>query len=153
MSFIRCLSNPEGLYIIDDGNHIEIIGYSKTEKGKRTIVIPRKDWYTLLKEYCRGGSDEFQSGILTLRESVFTKTGPRELWYKPKKEEIIKDGPNIGKLAKPYYFQPGEFKTELEIRERDRKNPTVIRMWDVTWWAIANHERCPLQIGHKPRKR
>jgi hypothetical protein len=51
MSFIRCLSNPEGLYIWDDvGGFIAITG----KKIRGMWKVDQEDWYGLIRNYKRG---------------------------------------------------------------------------------------------------
>lgn len=77
MSYIRCLSNPEGLYIIGTSEGVEIF-------GEKPIVMPAKDFNNLIKMYVKDRCNEdFQSGGIKLvykrvppfKDTVFGKMG------------------------------------------------------------------------------
>jgi hypothetical protein len=82
MSFIRCLSNPEGLYIWHDvGNFIAITG----DQIPGIWEINTRHWYGLLRQY-RKNSRTCKYGSISIRENenfkVVLKTphGEIEMW-------------------------------------------------------------------------
>lgn len=153
MSFIRCLSNPEGLYIYDDVSGYIAITCStiRDSKGPVIIKVNRQDWYKLLKGYNQykfynGG----MVGTLEFKEK-FIPTGP---W-----EEILPKGTRYtggekkGQLLPKHVrcHRPGDYKVMLTIRNPRERTRKII-MWRVTWDYIAAHGRCKQLWGHDKRK-
>lgn len=88
MSYIRCLSNPEGLYIIGTSQGVEIV-------GEKPIIMPEKDFNNLIKMYVKDRCGEnFKSGDIRL---VYKPVAP------------FKDTP-MGKI--------GDFKWVLTFKKR-----------------------------------
>lgn len=63
MSYIRCLSNPEGLYIVDCGQGIEI--YIRGEEWR----IPRKTFHRLFLKW-----DDYRDEMVTFRGAALRQT-------------------------------------------------------------------------------
>lgn len=148
MSFIRSLSNPEALYIWDDvGGYIAIT----SPQHKHILTANRRDWYSLIRKYNKGGWYNAKAGTLQLQEVVM-KTGP---W-----EEIIPAGSRYtggekkGRLMpkRDRGRQPVEFKMVLSIR-KPGKRVKKVTMWRVTWDYIAGHEQCGQPWGHEKKRR
>lgn len=138
MSFIRCLSNPEALYIWDDvGGFISIVA---PNQYRQIIEVKRKDWYKLLKGFVDGdyyiGSKEIKVGSLSVREKIIP-IGPKKIKY-------FRDSLSGKKRAAN--FGTADRKVELSIRTP--RKIYRIPMWAVTWYYIVSHVRCPYPDGH-----
>lgn len=123
MSFIRCTSNPEGLYVYHnvDGT-ITWVG-----KGMETETkIPANLFYTFVKKMSYWNA-EFKRGSLEIKET-FYRTGKKLT-------------PDIKRINEAYKAQgsqnllvPGNTKITLFY-----KGVEVARMWPVTWRYIYDN--------------
>lgn len=112
MSFIRCTSNPEGLYIYHGPN-----GQIYIHGGEKSItIIPANIFYKFIKSitYC---GQNYKKGSLEIKEEYFS--------FRKKKTDIE----NIFNLP-----PAGNFKYVLYY-----KNEKVAVMWRVTWCYIYNN--------------
>lgn len=64
MSYIRSLSNPEGLYIISTGDSINIMVAGR----KTSYYLPIEEFHSVLKQYLadQGDEEKYTSGDTTL---------------------------------------------------------------------------------------
>lgn len=124
MSYIRCWSNPDGLYIYESSNGIEVHHTvkpplaSKYDPNYRSVMtIPTKafkkacymwtDWHTKVK-----------IGDLTIEEThIYTKTG----------KLVHPDGKSINDS------RPTDFKIKLQYKNR------FVYLWIVTWEYVVKH--------------
>lgn len=113
MSYIRCLYNPEGLYIWADEKYANI-----TISGKEGISqIPLNIFEGLLREYIGGfGKDAEYKGA-----SI--------------KEVFVKSGKKPTKIKKMMNVEDGIYQMRLSYKN------WCIDMWFVTWEYIAQHGR------------
>jgi hypothetical protein len=113
MSYIRCLYNPEGLYIWADEKYTNI-----TISGKTGISqIPVDIFEGLIKKYHKNfGEDTKYKGASI--EQVFVKSGKK---------------PN--RIQKMMNVEDGRYQMRLSY------NHWCIDMWLVTWEYIAQHGR------------
>ena len=121
MSYIRCLSNPEGIYIWGDGQYVNI------SVGKEELkYIPQKRFDGLLRKCNKyPNSDKIKYCGVQIEET-FVKT-PKKFWTKTDKE-IMKD-----KRLRKVLGEPGNFKMRLSYQD------WYIDMWRVTWEYIVRH--------------
>ena len=113
MSYIRCLSNPEGLYIWGDGKYINI-----AKGGEDLKYIPQLTFDGLLRKYHREGSWCVQGYPITYRGATI--------------EEVhIESNKKITKFEKELKFRLGIFQYRLSYKDWH------IDMWQVTWEHIA----------------
>lgn len=112
MSYIRCLSNPEGIYIWGDGKQTNI---TIADTGIHKY-IPQKIFDGLLKKY----NKQFGSTPIKYRgakiDEIFVESGKKQT--KIEKQLGIKDGKYQYRLSYKNWY---------------------IDMWQVTWEHIANH--------------
>ncbi len=114
MSYIRCLSNPEGLYIWGDGKYANFTLASEPNFLDKIVQIPQKTFDNLLKKYIKNYGDNVNYRGASIKV-VWVKTGklhPKAMW------EII-----------------GKYDTDMKIR-LSYKN-WHIDMWLVTWEYIT----------------
>lgn len=118
MSYIRCLSNPEKLYIWGSGKYIDFATNSPDLKS-----IPSGYFNSFMSAYLKKGNewrfDDFQWGKLSIKE-VFVK-------HKRKQTKFEKEFGN---------YKPGNYKYELRYGGK-----LIVRMWMVTWAYIVNNFR------------
>ena len=110
MSFIRCLSNPEGLYVYDC-----VGGTTCWSTRKDNIHIPNSIWVRFIKSIPRWQLDH-KRGCLEIKE-VYIK-------HKRKQNEIEKE----------FDLHPGNYKYILYYRGKE-----VARMWATTWKYIYSN--------------
>jgi len=110
MSYIRCSSNPEALYIWDDGKNANIV----CDMNNQTIqIIPSKIFSGLIKKYKKNyGEDTTYKGA-----SI--------------KEVFVKSGKKPNKFQKLLRIEDGNFQYRLSYKN------WYIDMWQVTWEHIA----------------
>ncbi len=161
MSYIRCLSNPEGLYIWGgcDGTHI-------WEGKKQSVVVNSKHFDGLLEKAVKTGwypgDEPLRVGSLKVEE-VFVNKGKREDWGAPMKDRAYRirmnkkfPGSKIqidGYKHKPCWYQPGDFKVLLTVKTK--KGVKKFYMWVVTWMYLLtqNNFTCNLPAGHRGKSR
>ena len=59
MSYIRSISNPEGLYIVGTGENVEIHLGRKSAEPYKTLYIPTKVFKGLIKKFAREDPDDY----------------------------------------------------------------------------------------------
>ena len=113
MSYIRCLSNPEGLYIFDSGKYLnfcrrdlKLIPYGYFKSFMRAYTKKENEWRF----------DNFTWGKLSIKEVY--------VGHKKKLKKIDKE---LG-------YKPGNYKYELRY-----DGELIARMWQVTWEYIVNN--------------
>jgi len=114
MSYIRCLSNPEELYIWGDGKYANFSSSIRKKFPDTLYKMPQKTFDNLLKKYKFKGDTRYKGA--RIRE-VFVKNGklnPKCVW----------------KLVGKY---DGNFKMRLSYKKWH------IDMWLVTWEYIVRH--------------
>jgi hypothetical protein len=119
MSVIRCLSNPEGLYIWSDGEYYSIsMGWDWKHGNIRfTDCISVKE--EVFHEACKAFNDcetEFVSGDFSVKE---------------KEVEVISTGDGFFDRKSNHPIFPHHY---IEIRKGD----LWCQMWPITWEAIVN---------------
>lgn len=132
MSYIRCLSNPEGLYIWGGSDGINIDHcLKKPFASGRSILIPEKHFHQVCHEWDHGEHQwhgPCRSGQLTVAEqNVFMDTGDlvpaSKAWLRQEMHRLTH-----GKKTR---------KTRYVIRLQYGKR--YIMMWRVTWqYIVAN---------------
>jgi hypothetical protein len=118
MSYIRCLSNPEHLYIWGDEKNANIsVGKSNKDKKVRgeLLLIPVKTFNMLLKK----------SG------------GFRDVEYKGAsiKEVFVRNDKKRTRFDKLLHTWPGEYQMRLSYKGWPKG--CYIDMWSVTWHYIC----------------
>jgi hypothetical protein len=148
MSYIRCLSNPEGLYIWHDINgQIAISQY-----GSNIKWIPYRTFNGLIKKWNRNYWEyPCKYGLANLEE----------VWIPTQSKISVFINGIISIILSPYYYhkfniewkfpKPSEFKNQIEAYKiayfhragkyqiRLSYNDWHIDMWDVTWSYIAKN--------------
>ena len=116
MSYIRCLSNPEGLYIFDDGKNMNFA------IGDKLQIIPSGYFNSFITAYLKKENawreDDFTWGKISIKE-VF-------VLHKKKPDDF----------QKFLKVKPGSYKYELRYNGK-----LIARMWHVTWCYIVNNFR------------
>lgn len=110
MSFIRCTSNPEGLYVYDC-----VGGTTCWSTRKDNIHIPRSIWVRFIKSIPRWQLDH-KWGCLEIKEIFFK--------HKKKKTDLCKE----------LNYDRGNYKHVLYYRGKE-----VARMWPTTWRYIYDN--------------
>ncbi len=114
MSYIRCLCNPEGLYIWGDGKYVNI-----TLAGRECHeCIPEKIFDGLIKKFHKEGSWCVQGSPIKYKGATI-------------EEVLIESNKKITKLEKELKFRHGNFKYRLSYKD------WYIDMWQVTWEHVA----------------
>ncbi len=113
MSYIRCLSNPEGLYIWGDGKNINI-----AKDGDDLKYIPQRTFDGLLKKYHREGSWCVEDYPIRYRGAII-------------EEVFIESGKKQTKIEKQLKIKDGIFQYRLSYKN------WYIDMWQVTWEHIT----------------
>lgn len=123
MSYIRCTSNPEGLYIWSDGKVVFITHCIKSPFASpldfvEQIISVRKDIFdNLCKQWLREGS------------ASHGKTSIREFY-------IFTGKKNRGeKVPKDYNCFTDRRKTDYKVRFKHGKH--FFYMWKVTWESVC----------------
>lgn len=113
MSFIRSLSNPEGLYIFGSSGGVEIYEknwWEEDEEGNNGWhIVPYDDWFGIVEAYYDGESVVDADG---LTDGETFRFGPFLLEYKK---------------------VDNDFKQVLS-----HEDGWKIEMWDITWQYIVN---------------
>lgn len=140
MSYIRCLSNPEALYIWGDADGFANICHnvkpplsSPWPKDGNTPLfqVPIKAFEkAALRWYGSGKDDVTIDGFRVQMVSVFVKTGMRV----PKNLDILTD----------------RRRHELLVRISYKRH--FVHLWDVTWAYVVRSVEAH-QPFHKPRKK
>ena len=110
MSFIRCTSNPEGLYVYGC-----VGGTTCWSTRKDNIHIPNSIWIRFIKSIPRWNADH-KRGCLEIKE----------VYIRHKKKQSATD--------KEFLWHRGNYKYVLYYRGKE-----VTRMWTTTWKYIYNN--------------
>ena len=143
MSYIRSTSNPEGLYIYGDGEHIII------HHPHGTAHVPPRDFERVGLKYLESGSlRPIKSGGLSHR-SVDLFRGTERICPRGHVERCV-----ISRLRVPNKECAHDPRMLLEYRG------TKIFLWQVTWDAVARSiqdhaflDRCESQKKRRRHKR
>ena len=124
MSYIRCLSNPEGLYIYGDGSGI-LIHY---DGG--SMYVPEKDFHKVGLEYVRYHWAEhgMRSGDLVVRE-VEVIRGTDMVYFEPRHKKL-----GIAEVWGHRKYLDGP-RTDHKVLFSYKGKSFI--MWRVTWDYIA----------------
>jgi len=114
MSYIRYLSNPEGLYIWGDGKNVNFTLASE----KEILTMPQKTFDKLIKKYIKSYGDDISYRGASIKE-VFVKNNKMN--------------------PKPFWKIVGKYDGNYQMR-LSYKN-WHIDMWLVTWEYIINHNK------------
>lgn len=129
MAYIRCFSNPEGLYVWHDiAGHIAITHCRKKPfASKEGFVdeqfhVPLKEWYGLfanLYDHHNGQVTDIKYGDFSIKEErINSKTG-----------EIVPDDINLEKLSKIDYTEQYKISYKKDF----------VYVWQVTLQYLANN--------------
>ncbi len=114
MSYIRCTSNPDGLYVYHN-----VDGYMDFMIGGKTHKIPVNIFRTFIREI----GDKYHGFF-----GINFKKGSLEV-----KEVFIKSRKKRDKILKALDFYPGSYKMQLYY-----KGNLICSLWLVTWQYVAN---------------
>jgi len=135
MSYIRCLSNPEGLYIWAQSDGRTCITHNvraplssvEKPKGLVNIIVPTTAFDRACILWDEGNEPASCRGVRVEEVHVLTKTG------KPVPENFFDFGIGSGKLAARMKKNPVELLIKLSYKKE------FVFMWRVTWEYIVRH--------------
>lgn len=123
MSYIRCLSNPEGLYVHEDMDsyiHISWIVKPPLSSGKEDVMlIPYKAFYGGIRKWDRTGRCKNFKGFSIKERYIYLKTG------KP--------------VSKQDFIKSFEDKKHKGYRVRLSYQNKFVYLWSVTWEYIVQN--------------
>jgi hypothetical protein len=141
MSYIRCLSNPECLYIWGEtGGKIGI-----SVGTKDTVYVKERNWHSLLRQFAEGWGEDYRSGTLSLKEESIPNNKSRWLglsWYLKQSFYILFDWKDRTlkarwEGAKRVHDTLGGPFTDFKWVLRDG-NKVICEMWETTIHYIVH---------------
>ncbi len=125
MSFIRCLSNPEGLYIYADCRGRLNISWCSVDpplssRHRGEMRIPRHVFYKVVKQWDQRGDHAYFRGFSVEEQFIYTATG-----------DPVHGTENLKRYLKDK--RKREFKIKLSY-----KNDFVF-LWYVTWEYVVRN--------------
>ena len=144
MSYIRCLSNPEGLYVYASDNGVNIHHClrppfsSKDTKGKleRTIVVPEKLFFDACHRWDHGPTQ--WTGPVSLKDLII------------KEEHVFEDdGTVVPSEWNPFSKSQKHRKTCYRIIFKYKSQ--YIMLWRVTWDYVVKNAVDPEMEGYRCR--
>lgn len=154
MSYIRCLSNPEGLYAWSDGRTVNIShGVKKPHSSGRSFTIPQGVFDGLLKKWANWTEPAMVRGAVAEELHVDEKTGRVIPEWKPCGRGCKPVGKNgfipCRRCARKQHkdVRRGRFVVRLSYRS------DFVDLWRVTWDYMTRRSEPGTAARHtkKPR--
>lgn len=146
MSYIRCLSNPECLYIWSDGQRVHVSHNVKPPHSSgRAFTIPDGAFNACTRKWNRW-LDPAKSGDVVAQEvNVDRRTGEAIPDWKlcprckevPRKRGKIQSWSPCRKCSRQHMrdAKRGDFRIRLSYKD------DFVNLWRVTWEYVCSHER------------
>jgi hypothetical protein len=144
MSYIRCLSNPECLYVWEEsGGKIAIsVGTKDVE------YVKKRNWHSILRQFLEDWREEHYSGTLSLKEEAIPRETPNRMldwkWYAKEFFYILfKWNDKANKTVKARWAASKKVHALWSESNCDYKwilrdgNRTICEMWLTTIYTIA----------------
>lgn len=142
MSFIRCLSNPEGLYVWSDVDGTVHIHYGGRKKPKPPLSkgddmrVPYRTFMRVCKKWDGWEDDVRVNGFRVKEEHVFLKTG------KPVPSDLYA---NVTAYAKHMDKHPAEYLIRVSYKGN------FVYLWRVTWQYVVSNAVRRIELRKKRR--
>jgi hypothetical protein len=154
MSFIRCLSNPEGMYIWDDVDGKVHVSGNDPGGEPRTILVPRRDFYGVCRKWSDGKLDKndvAHSGKIAVQDFVAIDKRTGKILSEKEAEKQYKIFQSLEKQCFKFKTEGRDKKAVRQIIDKmdaynpDRKvvfsvggKPEFV-LWTVTWEHIVQN--------------
>lgn len=143
MSYIRCLSNPESLYVYSDGKDVHIIHHVRPPHSSGwNFVIPHKAFETALNKFMKSSGPVKYAGVSVQELHINKKTGAVIEAEKPCKRgcKRIMNGwvpcrPCSRKRLEQLDREPGWFCIRLSYKKH------FVNLWQVTFDYMTSRFR------------
>lgn len=134
MSYIRCLSNPEALYVWSDGKHANILHHVKEPNSSgRNFTIPAKAFERVLKLWAQGHEPAKCAGAVAEEIHVDRKTGALIPDMKPCKRGCQRHGRNAWAPCKRCFAKQRIAAKDGEFFVRLSYKGNFVNLWRVTF--------------------
>lgn len=143
MSFIRCLSNPEGLYVWSDVDGTVHIHYGGRKRPKPPLskgddmCVPYRDFMRACQKWDGWEDDVRVNGFRIKEEHVYLKTG--------------KPVPNMDRWKKVSAYCDHMKKNPAEFLIRVSYKGNFVYLWRVTWQYVVSNAVRRIELRKKLR--
>jgi hypothetical protein len=146
MSYIRCLSNPEGLYVWHDVDGTVHLHYGGRKKPKSPLSkgtemrVPYRTFVRAVERWEASGEDRTSVHGFEIEElHVYLKTGKRVPDFKSNEDAI--------RYLKDARKNPSEYKIRVSY------GGSFIHLWSVTWQYVVNNVMEREMKRHRARRK
>lgn len=139
MSYIRCLSNPEALYVWSDGKKTHITHNVKSPHSSgRDFTIPHKAFERVLKLWAQYHEPSRCGGVIAQELHIDKKTGKIIPRWKPCKRGCKPQGRNAWIPCKRCWKRDVKGSRRGEFLIRLSYKNDFVNLWRVTWDYMTN---------------